>query len=284
MVVRDAFIYKETTRQQWQTAAEGWYRWDSTLRAWLGPVTEVMLDLARIGPGSRVLDVAAGAGEPAISAAVRVGGTGRVVATDISSNMLSFAEKAAIARGVGGIVETCVLDGENLELPAESFDAALSRLGLIYFPDRQRGLAEMRRVLRLGGRIAVAAFSSPDRNGVMAIPTSIIRERARLPPPKPGQPGPFSMGAPGVLEHELECAGFHDVEVRSVECSVRLASAAECLHFARDAFAALHQLMAGLPAPEREKTWAEIGEALRQFEGIEGFEAPTELLVGAGTR
>src|SRR6266571_3689667 len=116
MATLDAVAYKETTRLQWQSAAEAWNRWESTIRTWLGPATEVMLDLARIGVGSQVLDVAAGAGEPAITAAARVGPTGRVVATDISSNILAFAEQAAAARGVGGIVETCVLDGENLEL------------------------------------------------------------------------------------------------------------------------------------------------------------------------
>ena len=160
MALLDAAAYKEATRQQWQNAAEAWYRWGPVLRAWLGPATEVMLDLAHIGAGSQVLDVAAGAGEPAITAAVRVGRTGRVVATDISSNILAFAEQAAAVRGVGDIVETCVLDGEDLEFADATFDAILSRLGLIYFPEPQRGLAEMRRVLRPGGRAAILAFSS----------------------------------------------------------------------------------------------------------------------------
>jgi SAM-dependent methyltransferase len=284
MAVLDATAYKETTRQQWQNAAEAWHRWDAALRAWLGPGTEVMLDLARIGAGSHVLDVAAGAGEPAITAAARVGPTGRVVATDISSNILAFAEKAAAARGVGGIVETCVLDGENLELADASFDAVISRLGLIYFPDRQRGLAEMRRVLRPGGRVAIVAFSTPDRNGFVAVPISIIRRRAQLPVAAPGQPGPFSMGVPGLLEHELRDAGCRDVEVRVVPSPARLASAAECLRFERESFGALHQMLAGLPQAEREETWAEVGAALRQFEGPDGFEGPCELLVGAGTR
>jgi ubiquinone/menaquinone biosynthesis C-methylase UbiE len=284
MAVVDAAAYKETTRQQWQNAAEAWHRWDDVLRAWLGPATEVMLDLARIGVGSQVLDVAAGAGEPAITAAARVGPTGRVLATDISSNILAFAEQAAAARGVGDLVETCVLDGENLELADASFDAVISRLGLMYFPDRQRGLAEMRRVLRPGGRVAIVAFSTPERNGVLAVPVSIIRRRAQLPAAAPGQPGPFSMGAPGLMEQELRGAGLRDVEVRVVPSPARLASAAECLRLERESFGALHQMLAGLTVAEREEAWAEVGTALQQFEGPGGFEAPCELLVGAGTR
>jgi SAM-dependent methyltransferase len=284
MDVLDAATYKETTRQQWQNAAEAWHRWDATLRAWLGPATEVVLDLARIGVGSQVLDVAAVAGEPAITAAVRVGPTGRVVATDISSNILAFADRAAAARGVGGIVETCVLDGENLELPDASFDAVISRVGLIYFPDRQRGLAEMRRVLRPGGRVAIVAFSTPDRNAFVAVPIAIIRRRAQLPAAAPGQPGPFSMGAPGVLAQELRGAGCRDIEVRVVQSPARLASAAECLRFERESFGALHQMLGSLPAAEREEAWAEVGTALRQFEGPGGFVGPCELLVAGGTK
>jgi len=107
-----------------------------------------MLQFARIRPGNRVLDIAAGAGEPALSAASRVGPNGYVLATDISANILAFAEQVARERGLTN-VETRVMDGENLDLPDSSFDAVLSRLGLIYFPDRDRGLTEMHRVVRV---------------------------------------------------------------------------------------------------------------------------------------
>ena len=135
----DPVRYKATTREQWQSAAEAWDRWTPTLQSWLGPPTELMLDLARIGPGNRVLDVAAGAGEPAITAAKRVGSTGSVLATDISSNILAYAQRTAAAQGLTNL-ETRVMDGEHLALPDAAFDAVLSRVGLIYFPDQQRAL------------------------------------------------------------------------------------------------------------------------------------------------
>ena len=280
----DPVQYKETTRQQWQSAAEAWHRWEPTLSAWLGPATEVLLDLTRIGPGSRVLDVAAGAGEPAITAARRVGPTGSVLATDIAANILEFAQRAAREHGVGDVVETRVMDGEHLDLPDASFDAYLSRVGLIYFPDRQRALAEARRVLKPGGRISVMVYSTPDRNPFFSIPVAIIRRHAQLPPPSPAQPGPFSLGGPGVLEGALRDAGFGEVEVRAIPSPLQLPSAAECVRFERESFGALHQMMVKLTPEHQQAVWEEIEAELRQFERDGAFVGPCEMLVGAGTR
>jgi SAM-dependent methyltransferase len=279
----NAAAFKTTTRAQWQAAAEAWHRWGPFLGRWLGDATETMFDLARIGPGSRILDVAAGAGEQSIGAARRAGPSGRVLATDIAPALLERAAADAKAAGLSNL-ETLELDGEALDtLPAGSFDAAISRVGLIYFPDQQRALAGMRRALRPGGRVSAVVYSTPDRNGFFSIPVKIIRERARLPAPLPGQPGPFSLGADGALEAALAKAGLRDIEVRRVPSPVRLASAAECVRFERESFGALHQMMVGLDEAERASTWDAIEEALRQFEGSEGFVGPCEMLVGAGS-
>src|SRR5205085_2900953 len=151
----DPVAFKETTRQQWQNAAAAWHRWTPTLQAWLGPVTEAMLDMARLEPGNRVLDLAAGAGEPSLSAAERVGSSGYVLATDISSNILEFAAQVARERGLTNL-ETRAMDGENPDLPEASFDAVLSRLGLIYFPGRAGAMRSAHRILKSGGRMVLA--------------------------------------------------------------------------------------------------------------------------------
>lgn len=279
----NAAAFKTTTRAQWQAAAEAWHRWGPFLGRWLGDATETMFDLARIGPGSRVLDVAAGAGEQSIGAARRAGASGRVLATDIAPALLERAAADAKAAGLSNL-ETLELDGEALDtLPAGSFDAVISRVGLIYFPDQQRALAGMRRALRPGGRVSAVVYSTPERNAFFSIPVKIIRERARLPAPLPGQPGPFSLGAEGALEAAFAKAGLRDIEVRRVPSPVRLASAAECVRFERESFGALHQMMVGLDEAERASTWDAIEEALRQFEGSEGFVGPCEMLVGGGS-
>src|SRR5437773_11548105 len=122
--VFDAATYKTTTRAQWEHAAESWHRWAPTLEAWLGEATETMLDMAGVARTARVLDVAAGAGGQTLAAARRVGPGGQVLATDISSNILAFAEHSAREAGLRN-VETRVVDGEQLDVPPATFDAVI---------------------------------------------------------------------------------------------------------------------------------------------------------------
>ena len=136
----DAIVYKETTKQQWEEAAEAWHRWGPTLEEWLGEATAAMLDAAGVGPGSRVLDVAGGAGGQAIAAARRTGPSGSVVITDLSPTILQYADRAAAEAGLRHVTVT-EADGEELGSHwSKEFDAVISRLGLIYFPDRARAL------------------------------------------------------------------------------------------------------------------------------------------------
>ena len=279
----DAAKYKATTRQQWQDAAEAWNAWGRFLATWLGPATEAMLDMAKVGPGSFVLDVAAGAGQQTLIAAQRVGPSGRVLATDISPDILDYALENARIHGLHN-VETLEADGESLDVAPDSFDAAISRIGLIYFPDQQRALANIIRSLRPGGRFAAIVYSTPENNGFFSKPVSIIRERAQLPPPAAGQPGPFSLGSPGTLSNVLEEAGFRDIEEEVVSAPVVLPTAADCLRFERESFGALHQMLSGLGPEAQESVWTEIGEALADFETAEGFIGPCELVVAAGTK
>jgi SAM-dependent methyltransferase len=275
--------YKTTTRAQWEDAAEAWHRWGPDIESWLGDATERMLDATGISSGSTVLDVAAGAGGQSLAAARRVGPDGRVLATDISPAILEYAAKSATDAGLSNVA-TRELDGEYLDVEEAGFDAAISRVGLIYFPDQQAALAGIRRALRPGGKFSAVVYSTADRNGFFSIPVGIIRRRAELPPPAPGQPGPFSLGGPGVAATAYEAAGFREVTVEIVPSPVRMASAAECVRFERESFGALHQMLSGVSEDERQAAWAEIEQALAQFEGPDGFEGPCEMLVVTGTK
>ncbi len=282
--VFDAEKYKQTTLEQWNQAAKAWDRWGSLLSRWLGPATETMLDMAGVTHGSRVLDVAAGAGEQTLAAARRVGPTGHVLATDLSPVILEYAERSARLAGLDNVV-THTLDGERLnELDASPFDAVISRVGLIYFPDQQKALRGMRNRLRDGGKVAAMVYSTPASNGFFSVPVSIIRRRAQLPPPLPGQPGPFSLGQPEVFEKAFSDAGFKDIRVERAEAPVRLSSASECLQFEQESFGALHQMLGGLSDAEKDEAWEEIELALQQFENDRQFKGPCEMLIAVGTR
>jgi len=280
----DAAAYKTTTRKQWDEAAEAWHRWGPTLEEWLGESTTVMLDAAGVGPGSDVLDVAGGAGGQATAAARRTGPEGRVVVTDVSPTILGYAQRAADEDGLRQVT-TREVDGEEIGSTwSEEFDAAISRLGLIYFPDQLKALRGIRSSLRDGGRFAAVVYSTADRNAFFAEPVALIRRRAGLPAPLPGQPGPFSLGDPAVATRAFEDAGFTDVTVRTLSAPLCLPSAADCVRFERESFGALHQMLSGLDADEREKVWDEIRSALEAYETGDGFVGPCELHVVSGSR
>lgn len=279
----DAAQYKSAQREQWNKDGAAWRRWNPVLDQWYGDATRQMLDLARIQPGQRILDIAAGAGEPAASAAQRVGPGGYVLATDISEGIVELARQVALERGLPQI-ETRTMDGEQLDLPEASFDAVLCRLGLMYMPHPVAALRAWRRALKDGGRVAVVVFSTPERNSWGAMPAAIIRQRAQLPPPVAGQPGPFSLGGPGVLEGLFRQAGFAHPEVFAVPVPHRMRSAADYVRVASEAFGGFNAMMGHLPPQERASVWREVAETMRRYEAPGGFEAPGECLVAAATK
>jgi SAM-dependent methyltransferase len=279
----DPVKYKETTRQQWDNVANAWHKWIPVVRRWAGPVTGLMLDVARIGPGSRVLDIAAGDGDQSLTVAQRVGPSGYVLATDIAPNLVAIATRVFRAAGLKN-AEARVMDAEDLTVEDASFDAVICRFGLFFLPNVSKALSEMRRALKPGGRIAAVVFSTPEKNPFFSLPISVIRKRAQLPPPLPGQPGPFSLGAPGVLDDAFAKAGFREVEAHHAAAPLHMASAAECVQFERESFGALQQMLAGLNEAEREDAWREIGRQLAKYEGPQGFQSPCEVVVGVGVR
>lgn len=248
----------------------------------LGAATTLMLDLAGLGGGNRVLDVAAGTGEQTLEAARRVGPTGRVLATDIAPGMLEVAADEARKAGLEN-VETRVMDAQAMDLESASFDAAISRLGLMLVPDHRKALAEIRRVLKPGGRLAVVVWSTPERNLVVLLPASIARRYAGMPSLTTEPPGMFSLGLPGLLERVLTEAGFRDVEVRAVPAPRAFPSIREAMAYLTESTPALREPLAKVDTAGRAAMLAEIEQTMRQFGGPSGVEIPGEVLVGAGT-
>lgn len=264
-------------------AGQVWRRGAAVRGQAFGAATELMLDLAGLTAGSRVLDVAAGTGEQTLAAARRVGPSGQVLATDISVSMLTIAAEEAKKAGLTN-VETRVMDAQRLDVESESFDAVISRMGVMLVPDHQAALAEMRRVLKPGGRLAVIVWSTPERNLYVLLPSLIARRHANLPPLASGQEGMFSLGPPGLLERVLVEIGFRDVTVQAVPAPRRFPSLPAMIEFLVGSSPLLREPIAVLDEGGKATMLAEIEDTMRQFEEADGVEITGEVLVGAGTK
>ena len=241
-----------------------------------GPATEIMLDLAEVRTGSRVLDVAAGTGDQTVMAAQRAGPTGYVLATDISASMLKLAAEAAREAGLTN-VQTRVMDAENFDLDADSFDAVICQLGLMVFPNPMKVLRAMRRVVRQGGKVATLVFSTAEKNPYQGITLEVARRFGST------APRLFSLGETDVLENTFRDGGFVNVTVRAANFRRHYSSTAEIIRRLKEG-ALLREPIEKLGKAEREAAWAEIERQLSQLEGPTGVELPGEFLIGVGTK
>lgn len=274
----------DSARAQWDAAAGGWDAQTPCIRAWLAGPTAVMLDMAEVRPGMRVLDVAAGAGDQSCDIARRVGPGGTILATDISPRMLAAARANFRAAGYDN-VKTRVADGEALGLDDANFDAAVCRLGLMLLGDPLKGLQSARRALRPGGRFCAMVFSEASANPCIGILVSIATRHASLPQGDPYRPGALlSLGRPGLIEELFGSAGFVDIEVRRMSVPFRLPSVEDYLSFLRTAAGPVMAILERVGDDARQAAWTEITEALSPFAGTDCWEAPTELLLAAGAR
>jgi SAM-dependent methyltransferase len=273
-----------TMRTQWDQAAAGWNAHGPQIRAWLARATDGMLGMAGVGPGSHVLDVAAGAGDQTLAIADRIGPTGHVLATDLSPAILALARDNATRAGLAN-VQTQVADGEDLRVTPASFDAAVCRLGLMLFPDPLRGLREMHRALRPGGGICTVVFSQPDRNPCITTLMATALRHAGLPPRDPFTPGGLlSLGRPGHVDELFVAAGFEEVATTRIDAPFQWPSVRAYLGFVRTSASPIQQILGRLAPDAADTAWAEIEEQLSAFTTTSGWEGPNELLLTAGRR
>ena len=272
-------------QEKWglRETADWWSSGQASRQQIYGTATEMMLDLASVQWGSRVLDVAAGTGESTLMAAGRVGPTGYVLAADISASMLNAAAEVARKESLTN-VETRVMNADNLVLDADAFDAVICRIALMLFPKPAKALTEMRRVVKPGGKVAAMVYSALEKNPYHGIFYRVVRRLGKIPSPAPGEPWMYALGDPGALEDVYRRAGFLNVSVHAVPIPRRFPSAADAIRSMRNSAGDLRELMSRLNDADRELAWAEIEQQLRQFEGPNGFEAPGEVLIGVGTK
>src|SRR5436305_4320334 len=208
--------FREAQHKLWDSAAAGWKEWSEFTDRAAAHICERLVQLAGVQPGSRVLDVAAGYGEPALTAARRAGPEGRVVATDISAEMLAFGRERAAAAGLDN-VEFVESDAASLDFPQASFDAAVSRWGIIFDPDAEAAAGRIRGFLKPGARMAISSWGEPDQVPFLSIPMKTTMKLLDVPPPPAGTPGPLSRPTPAAIGGLPAGGGFSNVAVEQAE-------------------------------------------------------------------
>jgi enediyne biosynthesis protein CalE5 len=261
----DPAQYRDSIRTEWRDAAPGWRAWLEVLEAAHGgqAVSRTLVELAGIGPGDAVLDVAAGYGEPGLTAARAVAPGGHVVCTDISSEMLAVGRERAAAAGLDNL-EFLESDAQELAFKEASFDAVLSRQGLQFLPDVAGVLARLHSFLKPGGRLAAAVWGPP-QTVHFAAPVPLIRAELQLPPPPTGIPGPFALADPGRLVGLVEAAGFTDVETGTVTAIYQTDSAELATRWLRDVAPPITALVDAQSPEVQERVWAKVTQAWASY-------------------
>ncbi len=280
----DANAHRDASLEEWEAAASGWARRQELMREFAAPVSHRMLDALALQPGERVLELAAGLGETGMLAAEVVAPLGGVVISDQAEAMLEGARARALELGLSNI-EFKVLNAEWIDLPLASVDAVLCRWGYMLMADPVAALAETRRVLRPGGRLALAVWDALDANPWALLPAQELIDRGLAPAPGPSsepRPGPFALGSREQVSDLLDEAGFLDVEVEAVDLMRRQASFGELWETTLDLSPSFHDAVLSRPAAEIAEIETSLAERFAPYTRAAGtLEIPARTLVAS---
>jgi len=280
----DPAAFKAQQRAQWSDVAQGWRAHWAAFERGAQPLSDRMMALARIAPGQRVLDVATGIGEPAMTAARLVGANGSVVAIDQAPQMLAVARQRMQEAGIGN-VEFVEGDAEAVPLPPDAFDAVVSRWGILFFHDPVGALARFRNSLVPGGWLAAAIWGSPERVPMISLPFSVLSRRMGQPPPARSGPNPFALSDPAKLEQTLRDAGFAEVQSEPFTVTFAFASVDELLAHLGAVSGPVRMMMATASQEDQTEFWGQLAEAAAAFTEADGMiRLPNACLITAGRR
>lgn len=268
----DPNAYRQASLEGWEAAASGWVRRGELMREFAAPVSHRMIEVVGPQPGERVLELAAGLGETGMLAAELVAPLGGVIVSDQAEAMLEGARARSIALGLSN-VEFQVLNGEWIDLPLASVDVVLCRWGYMLMADPAAALGETRRVLRPGGRLALAVWDSLAHNPWALEPAQELIARGLTPAPDPTAeptPGPFALGEAWRVQDLLEQAGFAEIDVEAVELSRRHADFEDLWDVTLDLSRSFHDAVLSRPQAEIEQIKYSLAERFAPYTAPDG--------------
>jgi enediyne biosynthesis protein CalE5 len=262
--------FKAQQRQMWDNVAAGWQAWWETFESGAQKVSDKLVELAEIKPGDKVLDIATGIGEPAVTAARRVKPNGKVVATDISPQMIAIAKSRAKSLGLDSLMEFREGDAEKLKFPNSTFNAVLSRWGLMFLPNLPMALTTMRQFLTSGGRLSAAVWSAPSKVPLLDLAFSTVQKQINAPASPPGTPGPFALADAEALERSFSQAGFKDVRVEAFPITFGFDSAESYTRFQQQITAPIQAMLANQTEESKKQVWDSVTDAVSQYADSQG--------------
>jgi SAM-dependent methyltransferase len=274
--------YRRTALENWQTIAAGWERRRAQIEQTTGPVTEWMVRALDPQPGDTVLELAAGPGDVGFAAAPLLGNEGRLVSSDFSSEMVEVARRRAAELGLEN-VEHRRIDAEDIPLEDDSVDGVLCRFGLMLMPDPEAVVVEMRRVLRSGGRLALAVWSTGQRNPWITVAGRILVELGHAPPPDPDAPGPFVLAEHERLRDLLAGGGFGAVNVEEIPVLLKYVDVDDYIAVSTETSGMLARIWRELSDADREVIKTRLAEDFVPFAVEGGYEVPGVAVVGAAS-
>jgi ubiquinone/menaquinone biosynthesis C-methylase UbiE len=262
----DSKQFKEAQRKSWDSVAIGWQKWWKTFEKDAQNLSNHLVELAKINSSSKVLDIATGIGEPAITAARKVGnGDGHVLATDISPQMLSIARQRAASLSLQDVIEFKEGDAETISLPDSAFDAVLCRWGLMFLPDLGEGLSNIYSSLVNGGYLAAAVWASPDKVPFLSVSMkTVVKETGKSMPPS-GTPGPFKLADQSIITDALSKCGYTDIAVERINVIFTFSSPEEYTQFNQAIAAPINAMLADQSQERKEEIWKAVTESASSY-------------------
>ncbi|MBI5207472.1 MAG: class I SAM-dependent methyltransferase [Candidatus Firestonebacteria bacterium] len=269
--------YKLSQQKQWNSVAAGWKKWWKTFEKSSQKVSDTLVEFAVIKDGYRVLDIATGVGEPAFSAAIKVGKKGTIIATDQSSQMLAIAEERAGTLGLKNI-SFKEMDAEILNFPKNSFDAIICRWGLMFLPDISSALENIYKVLKPQSKFATSVWDKPVKINPISLAMELAQKKFQLPPPLPGTPTLYGL-ADGIIEKAMKRAGFSNIIREDLIVNFKFDSKEKLIEYMHDIPAPIISILDTQTKEKQTEFWKDFSEASEQFVLEDGSVQTTSIAI-----